>query len=497
MFTTIFGKIMLLFMIIILVSLYIAGALTSQVMRTSYVEDTGLQLSNMADDAAIFINSYNQGLWSEDYLMDRMLAKANANQSLIWWIKRSGDVVLFGTQSLEESISEQMIKDYFYNMQQQLNKGETVIIETEKPNFFSTPVTTIAKPMLSPLGNEYVFVHKSQSALESYLTVMYRQIALSIMIAAMLAIIVTSIFTRYMLRPLRVVTKGARQLARGHFDIRLFVKSKDEIGQLAHTFNSMAEDLKKYQQTKDTFVANVSHELRSPLTSMQGLLEGVIDGVIPENERLHYLNIVLDETKRLSKLVNDMLDLAKLESGSVMLKLEKTDVNEVVRRVIITFESKIDVKNLIVEVEFEHERELALVNPGQLTQVLQNLVENAIKFAEYSGRLRVSTRSDDKNVYISVNNSGEPISRADLPYLFDRFYKGDTSHTRVKEGAGIGLSLVKKILEEHRQKIWVESDKIGGTTFTFTLEKFKEPAPPKQPRVPKPSSRKKSDAQQN
>lgn len=475
MFTTIFGKIMMLFMAIILISLYISGILMSQMIRDSYESDNGMQLENMADDAAIFIASYRAGMWEEDYLAERLVAKANANQSLIWWVRADGSVVLFGNRNVDERVDEQLIQDYFFKMQESLDDGETVKIETEKHNIFSTPVTTIAKPMLDPVyGNEYVFVHKSQSALDDSLMAIYRQIVLSVAISAVLAIVLTYVFTRYMLRPLGVVAKGARQLARGHFDIWLEVKSKDEIGQLANTFNALAQDLKKNQQTRDSFVANISHELRSPLTSMQGLVQGVIDGTIPEDEKLHYLNVVLDETKRLNKLINNMLNLAKMESGQFPMKLETVEVNELIRRVLITFESKIDVKNLMVEVEFAHEREMAVASPDQIIQVIQNVMDNAIKFADYGGRLRIATMSDADSVFVSINNSGEPIPRADIPFLFDRFYKGDESHTRVKEGTGIGLSIVKKILEEHRQKIWVESDRIGGTTFTFTLEKAKD-----------------------
>ncbi len=479
MFTTIFGKIMMLFMAIILISLYISGAMMSQSMRESYRSETEKALVSIAEDSTARIAIYHAGYGTLDDLNLELKLKANYNQDLIWWVRTDGKVYLYGDISSDYTVDSEKIQEYFNEMAGQLNQGETVKIETEEQNFFSTPVMTVAKPMLdTERGNEYVFVHRKISVLNDALMAIYRQIVLSVAISAVLAIFLTYVFTRYMLRPLTIVTKGARQLSRGHFDIWLEVRSKDEIGQLADTFNSLATDLKKYQQTRDTFVANVSHELRSPLTSMQGLVQGVIDGTIPEDETLHYLNIVLDETKRLNKLITDMLELSKLNSGQFPLKTEEIDVNELIRRALITSESKIDVKNLMVEVEFEDEREIAIANKDRIIQVIQNIMDNAIKFADYGGRLHISTRSDASSVYVSINNTGEPIPRSDLPYLFDRFYKGDESHTRVKEGAGIGLSLVKRILEEHKQRIWVESDRIGGTTFTFTLRR---PAlPPKE-----------------
>lgn len=470
---------MVLFMAIIMISLYISGMMMSQLMRQSYQDESEAKLLSTAEEISFYIDIYNKGNITKEDLTTRILNKIIDFRDPIWWFRSDGVVSKFGLQTSDSTITpditDEAILKYTSNMIEMLNKGEPVtkISEENDPNNpFGTPVITVAYPILSnTTGNEYVVVNRSLSSLNTQLSNIYRQIVLSIAIAGILAIVVTYIFTRYLLRPLGIVTMGAKQLARGHFDIWLEVRSEDEIGQLAETFNVLAQDLRKYEQTKDNFIANVSHELRSPLTSMQGLLQGVTDGTIPENEQLHYLSIVLDETKRMNTLISSMLNLAKMESGHFPLQLETLEVNELLRRALITFETKIDVKNLMVEVEFEHNKEYALADKNQILQVIQNVMDNAIKFADYSGRLRISTMSNAESVFISINNSGEPIPRSDIPYLFDRFYKGDASHTRTREGTGIGLSIVRKILEEHRQKIWVESDRMGGTTFTFTLTK--------------------------
>lgn len=477
---------MLLFMAIILLSLLISGAMMSQMLRDSYLDDNAEQLVNVAQDIVPWMQLEALDTLPAETVRAQIALKAVANDAQIWVLNSDGTlwsldgVTAVGLRSTEQApyaeeqgLDMDQMMMYYRDMLPELQEGHVVRMTTEARDAFGTPVITVAVPVeVNGQYISYVFARRTVQALNDSLTAVYRQVVLSVAISAALGIVLTYVMTRSLLRPLSIVAKGAGQLAKGHFDIWLEVRSKDEIGQVADTFNTLAQDLKKHEETRDSFVANVSHELRSPLTSMQGLLQGIIDGTIPENERLHYLNIVLDETKRMNTLVNDLLDLTRLDSGQFPMEIAAVDVNEMIRRILITFESKIDVKNLMVEVDFQNEREEVEADPNRLRQVLQNLIDNAIKFADYGGRLRISTMDEGENsVLVSVNNSGEPIPRSSLPYLFDRFYKGDESHSRVKEGTGIGLSIVKTILEQHRQKIWVESDTMGGTTFSFTLRR--------------------------
>lgn len=485
MIRSVFGKIMLLFMAIIMISLFISGAMMTQMLRESYLNDNAAQLMGVAQDIAVWVQLQATGVLPEDTVHSQIALKAVANNIQVWVV--TADERIWGVDgasatadrapevhsySGDLSIDLNEMEEYYQDMLPELEEGHAVRMTTESPAVLGIPVITVGVPVnVGGLYQNFVFVHRRLEALQVSLTAVFRQVVLAIAIAAALGIVLTYFMTRNLLRPLSIVAKAAGQLARGHFDIWVEVASKDEIGQLANTFNRLASDLRRYEETRQSFVANVSHELRSPLTSMQGLLQGVIDGTIPEDERLHYLGIVLDETKRLNVLINELLDLTRLESGQFPMEVQEVEVNELIRRILITYESKIDVKSLMVEVDFEHDKEPAEADPNRLTQVISNLIDNAIKFANYGGRLRLATSSDDKNVFVSVNNSGEPIPRSSLPFLFDRFYKGDESRNRSVEGTGIGLSIVRKILEQHHQKIWVESDKIGGTTFTFTLRR--------------------------
>ncbi len=472
MIKTIFGKIMLLFMTIIMIALLLSGLMMSQVVRNAYLNDSKQQMTSTADDVEDIVLLFANGMLSYPELEERITEKAKLYSNSIWIIDSVGMPWLVNDPSGRTVIGEQDINRHYKDMIVELNKGNTVRKITEANNVFNTPVLTVATPVIQNdkiVG--YVFVHKQIYEMDQSLMAMYRQIVLAAALAALFGMVITYFFSKSMLRPLGVVTLGAKRLAKGDFDIYLRVSAQDEIGQLAYTFNSVAADLKRYEEARENLIANVSHELRSPLTSIQGLIQASLDGTIPKDEIDHYLEVVLDESKRLNLLITDMLDLAKIESGQFPMQIEEVELNELMRRVLISFESKINAKKLEVEADFAEDKTLVMADMNRLTQVLHNIIENAIKFVPEEGRLRLTTQLYDKAVWVSINNSGVPIASEELPYLFDRFYKIDKSHTREQEGTGIGLSIVKNILKAHGQKIWVTSNAQDGTTFTFTLKK--------------------------
>ncbi len=230
------------------------------------------------------------------------------------------------------------------------------------------------------------------------------------------------------------------------------------------------EELKEAEAVRREFSANVSHELRSPLTSMRGFLEAMQDGTVPQEEYGKYLGIVLDETKRMTAMVNDLLDLARIESGQTVLKLEAFDINELIIRTLLTFEARINAANIEVQMDFEAEHTVVEADPDQIAQVVRNLVDNAIKFSPKGGTLTLKTEVGKKDVRIYVQDEGVGIAPEDLPYVFDRFYKAEKAHTPSGSSTGIGLSIVKRIVEQHGQTITVESPPGKGTCFTFTLK---------------------------
>ena len=260
--------------------------------------------------------------------------------------------------------------------------------------------------------------------------------------------------------------------SKGDFSQRIPVQGKDEASQLGRSFNEMADQLKNLEVTRQSFVANVSHELRSPLTSMKGFLEAMMDGTIPPEEHANYIDIVLSETRRMTTMVNDLLDLARIESGIITVSYEVFDINELIRRTLITFEARISEKQMELDVRFAMEQCYVYADSNQISQVLRNLIDNAIKYSPDGRTLLVSTYALRKEIYVTIRDTGVGIPAEDVPHIFDRFYKVEKAHTPSPQvGSGLGLAIVKKIIEAHGQSITVKSARGKGTQFTFTLEK--------------------------
>jgi len=292
-------------------------------------------------------------------------------------------------------------------------------------------------------------------------------------VAIFLAIVLVYIFSLKFTRPLKQINNAAKIIAGGEFRNRLVVSSQDEIGQLAESFNQMVNDLQKLEEMRRGFIANVSHELRTPMTSIRGFVEGILDGTIPPDRQKDYLLIVKDETTRLNRLVNDLLDLAKMESGELTLNIKPFDINELIRICIIKLETLITSKNLEIEANFENDNFLVNADRDSIERVIINLLHNAVKFSNENGRIILETAKNKEKVFISIKDSGIGIDENEQKRVWDRFYKSDKSRGKDITGTGLGLAIVKNIVNEHKQDIWVESEIGLGTKFTFTLDYFK------------------------
>ena len=277
-------------------------------------------------------------------------------------------------------------------------------------------------------------------------------------------------------KPIEEINKAARGIASGKFDKRVEVTSADEIGQLASSFNFMADSIEALEDTRSEFISDVSHELRTPMTSISGFIEGILDGTIPPEKEKEYLKIVLDESKRLTKMVNDMLEMSKMSSSEYKLDVSEFDLNELTRICIIGLCNRIDEKNLELNVDFEDDILKVIADKDAIKRVVINLLDNAIKFSYPNTTIGIRTWIEDGRARFCVGNFGDGISGADLSNIFNRFYKTDKSRVNEKSGAGLGLSFVKNIMTLHKQNVWVESvdTKEGSTVkytkFTFTLE---------------------------
>jgi signal transduction histidine kinase len=284
------------------------------------------------------------------------------------------------------------------------------------------------------------------------------------------AVIAVYFITEKIIHPLRAMTGAAKKFAKGDFSARVTVYGKDEVAELANAFNNMAESLDTLEKMRNSFLANVSHDLRTPMTTISGFIDGITSGAIPPEKHEYYLGVISAEVHRLSRLVSQILDVSRLESGDRKFAFADFDVAEVARIILISFEQKIENKHLDVEFDSESDEMIAYGDKDAIYQVLYNLCHNAIKFSRDGGKFAIRiSRTQGKKICVSVFDEGQSISSEDSKLVFDRFYKTDQSRGLDKNGVGLGLYISKTIMDAHSENIWVESDNIG-TEFFFTLK---------------------------
>ena len=319
-------------------------------------------------------------------------------------------------------------------------------------------------------GDSYwgtIVIAWSTEKINSYLFKIYRIIWTSTLITLILCLFGINHFVKkQLINPLKEIYLVANKLARGEVDKRIQVKSNDEIGELAKSFNIMAESL---DTNRRDFISNVSHELRSPITSMKGFIAGMLDGVIPKDKENYYLKLVYDEINRLSRLVNDLLDISSMEVGKFKLTIMEVDINALIKRCLLNIESKVRDRGIHVNATLENEHLYVYADSDRIMQVLTNLLDNAIKYGGDNGIINVSTRIKGPKVHVSVYNKGPMMTEEEMNHIWDRFYKSDKSRTN-KESTGLGLPIVRLIMTQHKEDVWVRNER-EGVVFTFTLAK--------------------------
>ena len=284
----------------------------------------------------------------------------------------------------------------------------------------------------------------------------------------LIAAIISSVTSLHQSQPIKEIAAAARQFGHGELDVRVNVgKRKDEVGELAEAFNAMADSLARSEQRRSEFVANVSHELKTPMTTIAGFADGILDGTIPPEKEKEYLKIISSETRRLSRLVRSMLDLSRLQSDE-RLAQQQFDVSETLVRTLVSLESKVNGKALEVDTQLPDEPVQVWGDQDAITQVCYNLLDNAIKFSRQGGTLGISVTTKGAKAYVSIRDEGETIPPEEVSLIFDRFHKTDHSRSEDRDGVGLGLYIVKTILNSHKENITCESQD-GKTTFTFTL----------------------------
>ncbi|MBE6633871.1 MAG: HAMP domain-containing histidine kinase [Ruminococcaceae bacterium] len=354
-----------------------------------------------------------------------------------------------------------------------IENGENEVVESARVSeLFSSEILLYTTGIFSPNGEKlgYLSVSSTKAPNGRIMEDLIHAVISAVLLVLTAAMIAVYLISERVTSPLREMRSVARKLGKGDFSSRVLVKGGDEVAELADAFNRMADSLENLEKMRSSFIANVSHDLRTPMTAISGFVDGIRDGVIPPEQHGHYLEVISEEVKRLSRLVSSLLDLSRLQAGDRKFSPRTFDVCEMARLILISFEQRIEDKRLEVEFDCERDRMQVYADRDAIYQVFYNVCHNAIKFSNEGGILRIRITEPNGRVQVAVYDQGKGIPEEDLPYVFDRFYKSDKSRGLDKSGVGLGLFISKTIMEAHGERIWVNGG-IEECEFFFTLSK--------------------------
>jgi signal transduction histidine kinase len=331
---------------------------------------------------------------------------------------------------------------------------------------------TVTVPIVHNLAvRGYVSIHKPVQVIQSQLNTVFNTNYYTMLLCCLLALIFVLLVYHEVHKPLKSVSRAVDEFGKGNLSYRIKKYRNDEIGRLAASLNYMAARLDETEQSERAFVANVSHDFRSPLTSIKGYLEAILDGTIPHENQDKYLNIVISETDRLTKLTNNLLSLNNMDARKNHLNLSVFDINTVIKKTLETFEGTCKAKDIKFDLEFVEQYIPVLADPDKITQVLYNLIDNAIKFSHNNSTIRIKVSERGERAFISIKDTGIGIPKDSIDKIWERFYKTDLSRGKDKKGTGLGLSIVKEIIKAHHENIDVISTEGVGTEFIFSLKR--------------------------
>jgi signal transduction histidine kinase len=462
---TIYLKLLFGYVIFGLFSYMLIATYVPSMLNNYFVREKS---STLYEEAVLIANTYASKLYTNEISLDTVKTQIDALSVFwdadIWILNPSGRLVLDSAQ--------------------EVNIDEIVMVENFDPSsftgnyytignffgFFDKQILSVMAPIISNYQiNGYVVIHSDYSNIIASCYSLQGTIFFCFGILFVLSFILLAFFIIFFYMPLKKITKATEQYASGNFHYELQAESNDELGYLASILSYMAGEIARTEDDQKKFVANISHDFRSPLTSIRGYLEAMLDGTIPTELHEKYLRIVLNETERLTKLTNGLLQLNNLNTKGMLLEKTDFDINKVIRDTAASFEGTCNKKRIRLQLHLTGEELFVRADLGKIQQVLYNLLDNAIKFSHEDSIIKIETTEKKNKLYISVKDYGIGIPKEELKLVWDRFYKSDSSRGKDKKGTGLGLSITKEIIHSHGENINVISTQDAGSEFIFTL----------------------------
>ena len=433
-----------------------------QMMYDNFLKSKTEAMYDEANSIASSYSSIYQGKKQDlNAAYPQLLAVAQFLKTEIWVINRQGIIVVDSDRS---SRSGTVIENF-----DPTDTGNRPYWEGDYYGLFPYDVVSVSAPITGNYNTYgYVLLHLPISQIQDEANKALNIVYLTALMIYVLSLVILLVFTTTVYFPLKKITEGANQYAAGNLTYQIDLKTHDEMGYLAATLNYMSGELNKMEEYQRTFIANVSHDFRSPLTSIKGYLEAIIDGTIPPEMYEKYLTRVIAETDRLNKLTQGMLTLNTLDSKGYLSR-SNFDINRVVKDTAASFEGTCNAKNINFDLTFSDNIQMVYADLGKIQQVLYNLIDNAIKFSHPNSTIYIQAFIQYEKAFVSVKDKGIGIPKDSVKKIWERFYKTDLSRGKDKKGTGLGLSIVKEIIQAHGENIDVITTEGVGTEFIFSL----------------------------
>lgn len=465
------NKLFITTIVIFLISLLITSTTLSFVISNYFSKQKYAALEKNCFAIAQVVNSDFNSVNFKRNLYNIIRAQNAVNETDIFICDVSGSVVICGCEEFARGQACRHTKHILSNEILSITEKENFSQLSTLGNIFETPNFVYGMSIENYSGNDvgYVFATASADSIRQIMSKVSKIYIYAWLVPLILMGVAFYTATYKFTKPLKMMSAAAKSMAKGDFSRRIEVNGNDELNELARSFNYMSDSLAKLESMRRSFVANISHELRTPMTTIAGFIDGIIDGTIPSDEQETYLDIVSSEVKRLSRVVESMFSLAKLESGEQNINLSKFKFSDVILSVVISREQQIEEKRLeIIGLDRLDNCEI-VADYDLIYQVVYNLVDNAVKFANDNGYIDFNLISDNSCLYFSIKNSGEGIAKNDLESVFERFYKTDRSRSTTKDSTGLGLYISKTIIKIHNGEILANSVENDYTVFKVTL----------------------------
>jgi signal transduction histidine kinase len=430
------------------------------------------QINLLYKEASLIANTYRGNFSDENKVIDDLASRFTSIDTYlnirVWIVNRDGSIVADSSN---------------------VNNPPNVNIYDIDPDFLSKNMNEntmlgnlLYEPMLSIIHRidynfqlrGYIVLHSPISEIENKANIYLDVINICFLLFFPLLLIIFLYIYYITAKPLKNLVQAAMEYSSGNYSYKLNSKGLNEYRELCAAFSYMAEEISKLDDYQKKFVANISHDFRSPLTSIKGYAEAIIDGTIPTDMQDKYLNIIVDETERLNKLTSGLLELNRFDTRSTLLDIVSFDINLVIKKTAESFEGACRVKKITLNLVFTEEETYVDADIGKIQQVLYNLIDNAIKFSHNNSQIKVSTEERGDKIFVSIKDYGIGIPRDSIKKIWDRFYKTDASRGKDKKGTGLGLSISKEIIQSHNENINVISTEGVGTEFIFSLTRSGE-----------------------